>query len=163
VESRRLRIFSGEEVAPGSSMRRSETVYPVGYQAEPLYDGLHLGLRSGVLYQGDQPGDFSLLAVDLAPNAIISRHYHDNDCLYIVSEGEILMGARVIKKGGGFFVGAEQPYTYQAGAEGARVLEVRSDTTYATTVVETNVARVFENARANRAVWGATAETSTEP
>lgn len=53
-------------------------------------------------------------------------HSHDCDCLYYVVAGSIRMGTETLVAGDGFFVGAEVPYGYTAGPEGAEVLEFRT-------------------------------------
>jgi mannose-6-phosphate isomerase-like protein (cupin superfamily) len=53
-------------------------------------------------------------------------HTHDCDCLYYVVSGTIRMGTETLAAGDGFFVGAEVPYAYTAGPQGAEVLEFRT-------------------------------------
>ena len=52
-------------------------------------------------------------------------HTHDCDCLYYIVAGSTRMGTETLAAGDGFFVGAEVPYAYTAGLEGAEVLEFR--------------------------------------
>ena len=44
--------------------------------------------------------------------------------------GSLLLGARTLHKGDGFFVPAEAAYTYEAGPEGVEVLEFRNVTRF---------------------------------
>ncbi|MEE4450276.1 hypothetical protein [Novosphingobium resinovorum] len=53
-------------------------------------------------------------------------HTHDCDCLYYIVAGSIRLGQEMLAAGDGFFVGAEVPYAYTAGPEGAEVLEFRA-------------------------------------
>lgn len=52
-------------------------------------------------------------------------HTHDCDCLYYVVAGSIHLGSETLSAGDGFFVGSDVPYAYNAGPEGAEVLEFR--------------------------------------
>jgi hypothetical protein len=152
-----LQIYTGEKIADIDAMRGGpRRVQPEDLDDPEFFELPRLGIRTRVLFLGEGPDGFSVLAVDLAPHAIIYRHAHDTDCLYSVTEGHIVMGRRRIEQGGGFFVAANQPYTYQAGPEGACVAETRATTTFRTTVMETNPGHrkaIVENARTHRTQW----------
>lgn len=53
-------------------------------------------------------------------------HSHSGDCLYYILAGTVRMGTETLGAGDGFFVGADVPYTYTPGPEGAEVLEFRN-------------------------------------
>ncbi len=122
----------------------------------------HGGTRAGVLFfepDADPDRTMNLSFVKLAPGFIIPRHSHDNDCLYYVTAGEIHLGNRVVRTGEGLFVPADSPYTYQAGSEGAEVLEFQAQMRgrRPTQWYESDEgwSRVLENARANHDRWAA--------
>ena len=150
-----LQIFDGAEIASLDVMRNGPTVYPPGYHDDVDMSLPVRGIQTRVVYLRESPS-LSLLSIDVAPHAILPRHKHDTDCLYIVSEGAIIMGSRTIEAGGGFFVAADQPYSYQASEAGARVLEVRTAGQFATTIVETSSARrkfLVDNANSHSDDW----------
>lgn len=126
----------------------------------PAEMGAHGGTKAGVLFfeaNADPDRTMNLSFVKLAPHFIIPRHSHDNDCLYYVTSGEIHLGNRVVRAGEGMFVPADAPYTYQAGDDGAEVLEFQSAIRgrKATQWYENEVGwqRVIDNARANHELW----------
>lgn len=94
---------------------------------------------------------FSVSRLELPPGALLPRHSHSADCLYYVVSGEIVMGARELGPGDGFFVPAEQPYAYGAGSDGVVVLEFRHSTAYDTKFHERDPKRYREKAEASLA------------
>lgn len=70
-------------------------------------------------------GGFSLLYLGIKPNFPLPRHSHDVDCLYYMISGSAVMGNRTLGPGDSFFVPADAPYQYDAGPDGAEVLEIR--------------------------------------
>lgn len=100
--------------------------------------------------QGD-PNGFSLVRLDLPPGAMLPRHSHSADCLYYIVSGGIIMGARELGSGDGFFVPAEQPYGYRAGFEGVALLEFRQSTAFDTRFHEPDPKRFREKAAASLA------------
>ena len=58
------------------------------------------------------------------PHAV-PRHYHEEDQVFIVLEGEVRQGNRRFGPGSGMFVPAGNTYGVQYGPEGARYLEIR--------------------------------------
>jgi quercetin dioxygenase-like cupin family protein len=83
-----------------------------------------------VLFRGEGDDGFSLVRVWFAPHYVLPRHTHEADCLYYVAEGSLTMGSQVLDAGDGFFVPAGAPYGYEAGPEGATVLEFRTRTSF---------------------------------
>ncbi|GAB7553303.1 hypothetical protein NRB_28090 [Novosphingobium sp. 11B] len=69
--------------------------------------------------------DMSLARLWVKSGFPLPLHSHDCDCLYYIVAGSIRMGTETLAAGDGFFVGAEVPYAYTAGPEGAEVLEFR--------------------------------------
>jgi mannose-6-phosphate isomerase-like protein (cupin superfamily) len=55
----------------------------------------------------------------------VPRHYHEEDQVFIVLEGEVRQGNRRFGPGSGMFVPAGSTYGVQYGPEGARYLEIR--------------------------------------
>jgi len=154
-----ITFFDGSEVAPGSAMKKGASVYPEGFGSDAIALIVR-GIRTRITFLDEYDGEdgFSLVAVDVAPRAIAVRHHHDSDCLYLLTSGEVTMGSRIVAKGGGFFVRADSPYTYQGGPNGATMVEFRTTTKYSSSIVETNPARqkaALDNARANLAEWDA--------
>src|SRR5579862_5574314 len=113
MAQQKLRIFTGEPVARVADvLKGGRPTFPDGFVDEPDFDLIGRGARSRVVFRGEDPEGFSVLSIELAGDAIVWRHFHDTDCLYLVTDGEVRIGARVVKAGGGFFTGAYQPYTY---------------------------------------------------
>lgn len=116
------------------------------------------GLVDSVLYRGEGPDGFSLARADVAPNYVLPRHSHDSDCLYYVQEGSLHMGGRTIEAGSGFFVPADAPYAYEAGPDGAVVLEFRVATSFDMKIPGGQIARfraMAEAGAANAVDWRA--------
>lgn len=55
----------------------------------------------------------------------VPRHYHDEDQVFVVLEGEVRQGSRRFGPGSGMFIPAGNTYGVQYGPEGARYLEIR--------------------------------------
>jgi quercetin dioxygenase-like cupin family protein len=91
----------------------------------PAYGDRQYGAAVSVLFRRGGEGACSLLHVWLKPDFIVTRHSHDEDCLYYVVAGEAVLGSQVLRAGDGFFVPAGHPYAYTAGEDGAEVLEFR--------------------------------------
>ena len=68
----------------------------------------------------------SLCAVWFKSGFPVVLNSHDSDCLYYITAGSIRLGNETLGKGDGFFVPADAPYTYTAGAEGVELLEFRT-------------------------------------
>lgn len=88
------------------------------------------GARAVLLFR--EPGEhgMSLSLVCLKQGFVQPKHSHDSDCLYTVLRGSLLLGARTLHPGDGFFIPAESAYTYEAGPEGVEVLEFRNATRF---------------------------------
>jgi hypothetical protein len=69
--------------------------------------------------------DYSILAMKLAPNFTIPRHYHETDQLVIVVAGTARQGNRQFNVGDAYFTPGNTPYSLTAGPEGCRVIEIR--------------------------------------
>jgi len=93
-------------------------------------------------------GAMSLLLGDFGPGFTVWRHTHSLDCLYFIVAGEAHMGNQTLGTGDGFFVPANQPYTYTAGPEGVKVLEIRNGTSFDMQVLEKDMQRYVEKAEA---------------
>jgi quercetin dioxygenase-like cupin family protein len=104
-----------------------------------------------VPFQQQGPGGFSLVDIYFAPGFLLPRHSHSSDCLYYIVEGQVVMGKRELGPGDGFFLPADQPYAYQAGPKGAKVLEFRHQTAFDMKIYEKDMARYREKALASLA------------
>jgi mannose-6-phosphate isomerase-like protein (cupin superfamily) len=93
-------------------------------------------------------GGMSLLVGDFDPGFTVWRHSHSLDCLYFIISGEANLGGQKLGAGDGFFVPANHPYTYSAGPEGVRVLEIRNGSNFDMQVLETDMKRYIEKAEA---------------
>lgn len=90
---------------------------------EAVANGLIAGDEVKVLFS--IPG-FSLLHAWLKKDYPLSAHSHDADCLYWIVSGALQYGDRILRKGDGFFVPANVPYSYvPVGDNGVEVLEFR--------------------------------------
>jgi mannose-6-phosphate isomerase-like protein (cupin superfamily) len=100
-------------------------------------------------------GGMSLVLARFGANFHLPRHSHSVDCLYYVVSGELRMGNRVVKAGGGFFAPADAPYGYVAGPDGVDVLEFRARSAYDSQIHESPAGwtRILEAVRANREAW----------
>jgi quercetin dioxygenase-like cupin family protein len=119
------------------------------------------GGRAVVLFR--EPGEHGmcLSLVSLKQGFVQPRHSHDGDCLYCVIDGALLLGARTLRKGDGFFVPAETAYTYEAGPEGVEILEFRNATRFTLSFRNNEPAhwaRMAAAVMANGAAWAAQTE-----
>jgi len=89
-----------------------------------------LGIHDTLVFQGEGDAGGSLVRAWLAPHYVLPRHSHNGDCLYYIVEGAITMGAQQLGAGDGFFVPSNAPYAYEAGPDGAVVLEFRTQTSF---------------------------------
>ena len=67
----------------------------------------------------------SLTHIWVGPGFPLFRHSHpgSGDCLYYVTNGELIVGRRSLGPGSGFFIPAGMPYKYTGGPNGAELLE----------------------------------------
>jgi quercetin dioxygenase-like cupin family protein len=91
---------------------------------------LALGIYDTLVFRGEGDQGNSLVRAWLAPHYVLPRHSHSGDCLYYIIEGSISMGAQQLQTGDGFFVPSNAPYAYEAGPDGAVVLEFRTQTSF---------------------------------
>ena len=96
----------------------------------PRPPAVALGIQDTLVFQGEGPDGSSLVRAWLGPHYVLPRHSHSGDCLYYIVEGSIIMGARQLGAGDGFFVPSDAPYAYEAGPDGAVVLEFRTQTSF---------------------------------
>lgn len=104
---------------------------------------------SAVPYRQEGPDGMSLVRLDIPPGGMLPRHSHSADCLYYIVSGGIVLGRRELGPGDGFYVPADQPYGYGAGAEGVVLLEFRQSTAFDTTFHEKDPARFRAKAEAS--------------
>jgi quercetin dioxygenase-like cupin family protein len=89
-----------------------------------------LGIEDTLVFRGDGEKGFSLVRAWLGPHYVLPRHTHSGDCLYYIVEGSITMGSQELTAGDGFLVPSDAPYGYEAGPDGAVVLEFRDETSF---------------------------------
>jgi quercetin dioxygenase-like cupin family protein len=122
---------------------------------EPIDDffseAIMTSFSSSVPYRQEGRDGMSLVSLDFPPGAMLPRHSHSADCLYYIVSGGIVMGTRELGPGDGFFVPADQPYGYRAGAEGVVLLEFRQSTAFDTKFHEKDPARFRAKAEASLA------------
>lgn len=154
----RFAIFRGDDARPLGETDMMQ------YVADPEMEAasaqlVDAGVLDGsevdqVFRHGGEDG-FSLVHVWFKPNYHLPRHSHDDDCLYYVLSGQVLMGAQVLEAGDGFYVPRDQVYGYRAGPQGAEVLEFRHSTSFDIRLKER--VEVFEQIRevvvANHEAW----------
>jgi mannose-6-phosphate isomerase-like protein (cupin superfamily)/ketosteroid isomerase-like protein len=122
----KLQIFHAKDARLMLEMGIMSVAFPP--EVRPLVnqaasDGLLYGDETKVLF--NRPG-FSLLHAWLKKDYPLSTHTHDVDCLYWIVSGALKLGSRILRKGDGFFVPANVPYTYvPVGDNGVEVLEFR--------------------------------------
>lgn len=162
VDRRRgVRVFRGSEAREmhDTPMMRTPQIDDAARAALPEFTAA--GGTSGMVLFGDpehpDDGGMSLVRTWFAPNFVLPRHSHSADCLYYVVAGEVRLGSRTLSVGDGFHVGADAPYGYTAGPEGAEVLEFRTVSAFDSRVRETPAGweRILEAVRANRDDWAA--------
>jgi len=69
--------------------------------------------------------DFSLIYLWFKQNFPLPLHSHDVDCMYYIIAGSLRFGTENLVEGDSFFIPANVPYTYRAGANGVEALEIR--------------------------------------
>jgi len=99
---------------------------PTPVQAQGLGRMMEAGVLEGAQFTMlcNLPG-FNLTHVWAKKDYPLVLHSHDVDCLYHVVAGSARLGTEELAVGDSFFVPANTPYTYTAGAEGVELLEIR--------------------------------------
>jgi mannose-6-phosphate isomerase-like protein (cupin superfamily) len=118
--------------------------------------GYDAGSDVQVLFRQSDPDGFSLVYAWFGPDLQLLSHSHNSDCMYYVISGSVLIGAREIRAGEGFFVPADRQYQYQAGDKGVEVLEFRHTTSFDIRTAETSESRwrqAFDIVDSHRASW----------
>jgi quercetin dioxygenase-like cupin family protein len=76
-----------------------------------------------------EPGDAAtpqLMEMRLRPHTLVAPHSHDEPEIFYVAEGALHWGEHRLEAGGSMFIPAGETYRFQAGAEGARLLNFRA-------------------------------------
>lgn len=94
-----------------------------------IEEGLMDGGQAMVLYE-DEAAGMSLTHNWFKAHYPLPRHAHNADCLYYIVSGEVRMGTETLRAGDGFFVPADDLYTYEVGDEGVEMLEFRTKAVY---------------------------------
>jgi quercetin dioxygenase-like cupin family protein len=136
-QSRRgIRLFRGKDAVP---LAESGAMSPMVFDPEDMNalaaDGprsplIALGIQDMLVFRGEGEHGFSLVRAWFGPHYVLPRHTHSGDCLYYIVEGSITMGSQQLAAGDGFLVPSDAPYGYEAGPDGAVVLEFRSETSF---------------------------------
>jgi quercetin dioxygenase-like cupin family protein len=133
---RGIKLFRGRDATPLSeSGAMSPPVLDLDDQKLLAQDGprsptIAQGINDTLVFQGDGEDGGSLVRAWLGPHYVLPRHSHSGDCLYYIVEGSIVMGAQQLEAGDGFFVPSGANYAYEAGPDGAVVLEFRAQTSF---------------------------------
>jgi mannose-6-phosphate isomerase-like protein (cupin superfamily) len=140
-----IATFTGESLGDVGEMM-SAPEFP-GQMPDIDFSAVAGGSVTDILFRDGQDQGFSLTSLRLAPDYILPSHHHDVDCLYYVESGLILLGRRIIDRGGGFLVRAGTSYGYQAGPQGATVLEFRNSTNFNMIITETSPTKLSRIAK----------------
>jgi hypothetical protein len=107
-------------------------VVPEGPLREKLGEG-ELATAVRVFHPGG-PETLQLFEVNVQPDGIIEQHAHQEDEIIFVLEGELHLGRRVLSPGHSVHIPGLTLYTFRAGPNGLRFLNVRArqDATYIT-------------------------------
>lgn len=165
-KGRRLALFRGVNGTDinDTDMMHTPTMNPgVADGVSDGFSALAKGSEVRVLFgrPGDQ-GSMSLVEAWYKPDFALPQHSHDVDCLYYVTRGSLLMGARALASGDGIFAPADVPYQFVAGPEGVVVLEFRTSRSFGMSITENDPSRwmdLIHRARDKSDLW----ETLTSP
>ncbi len=133
---RGIRLFRGADAIP---LADTGAMSPPQFDPEdrkalaadgPRSPTVALGIDDRVVFRGEGDEGFSLVRAWLGPHYVLPRHSHSGDCLYYVVEGSINLGAQQLGAGDGFYVPSDSPYAYEAGPDGAVVVEFRTQTSF---------------------------------
>ena len=137
---RGIRLFRGGDAIP---LADTDAMSPPLFDPEdckalaedgPRSPTIALGIDDRLVFRGEGDEGFSLVRAWLAPHYVLPRHSHSGDCLYYIVEGSINLGAQQLCAGDGFFVPSNAPYAYEAGPDGAVVVEFRLQTSFDMTI-----------------------------
>jgi quercetin dioxygenase-like cupin family protein len=70
--------------------------------------------------------DLQMFEVRVPPGYVVESHAHDEDEIVFVLEGEMVLGARVVKAGSSAMIPGKTLYGFSAGPEGLRFLNFRA-------------------------------------
>jgi quercetin dioxygenase-like cupin family protein len=78
--------------------------------------------------------ELQMFEVRVPPGMVVESHAHDEDEIVYVLEGEMVLGARVLKAGSSAMIPGKTLYGFSAGADGLVFLNFRArrDTTFHT-------------------------------
>lgn len=130
-----IQVFRSEDAVP-----LTEEKMPMEGMDESVAEGFGKLVEAGAaeaggetvtcLFEEQEKDGMSLCYAWFKSGYVLPRHSHNADCLYYVLGGEITLGKQVLRKGDGFFVPSDAPYSYVTGPEGAEVLEFRNATQF---------------------------------
>jgi quercetin dioxygenase-like cupin family protein len=70
--------------------------------------------------------DLQMFEVRVPPNYVVESHAHDEDEIVFVLEGEMVLGARVVKAGSSAMIPGKTLYGFSAGPNGLTFLNFRA-------------------------------------
>jgi quercetin dioxygenase-like cupin family protein len=70
--------------------------------------------------------DLQMFEVRVPPGHVVESHAHDEDEIVYVLEGEMILGARVLKAGSSAMIPGKTLYGFSAGADGLVFLNFRA-------------------------------------
>jgi hypothetical protein len=124
-----MQIYRASDRRPSETDASSEKIQPMSPETQAGFARLvEAGVMDGAMVKTlfDIPG-FKLTYCWFKAHYPLPRHSHKQDCLYYIVKGDIKLGTERLGPGDGFFLPDGTPYTYDIGAEGAEVLEIRTN------------------------------------
>lgn len=77
------------------------------------------------VYEAGSNSSPQLFESQVLPDTVAAVHCHDEDEIMYILEGEMILGARSLKKGSAMFIQAKTHYGFRAGPGGVRFLNFR--------------------------------------
>jgi len=77
-------------------------------------------------HEGGDDETPQLMEMRLNPDTLIAPHSHDDCEIIYVVEGSLHWGEHALEAGGSIFIAADTTYSFRAGPQGARLLNIRS-------------------------------------
>jgi hypothetical protein len=155
---RTVQIFRAAAAEP---LTEESLVYEDNSEADlnGLQAAVDAGLLDGVvvrvLFEDPETG-MNLTYAWFKSNFVVPRHSHNANCSYYVISGAVNLGTEALGPGDGFFVPADALYAFQAGPEGAEIIEFRTRFPFNYTMRATPAfwTRQLDVVAGNKAAWG---------
>lgn len=78
------------------------------------------------LHHPGSENELQMFEVRVPPNHVVESHAHDEDEIVYILEGEMILGARVLKAGSSAMIPGKTLYGFSAGADGLVFLNFRA-------------------------------------